>query len=77
MITNRDKKAIQALPAGAQVSELSEEMSERARKKKRKAQKRKLVRRSHLLTIVAAWVITVPAAALLSGLIFLGLNALF
>ncbi|SLN22486.1 Sulfate permease CysP [Pseudoruegeria aquimaris] len=34
-------------------------------------QRRKLVRRSHLLTIAAAWVITVPAAAVLSGLIYL------
>ena len=32
--------------------------------------RRKLVRRSHFLTIIAAWVITVPAAALLSGVIF-------
>ncbi len=37
--------------------------------------RRKLVRRSHFMTIVAAWVITVPAAALLSGLIFLGLSS--
>ncbi len=33
--------------------------------------RRKLVRRSHFLTIIAAWVITVPAAALLSALLFL------
>jgi inorganic phosphate transporter, PiT family len=33
-------------------------------------QRRKLVRRSHFMTIVAAWIITVPAAALMSGLIF-------
>ena len=37
---------------------------------------RKLVRRSHFLTIIAAWIITVPAAALLSGLLFLALNNL-
>ncbi|WP_119839429.1 inorganic phosphate transporter [Pseudooceanicola algae] len=36
--------------------------------------RRKLVRRSHFLTIIAAWVITVPAAALLSGICFLGLR---
>ncbi|OKL42944.1 inorganic phosphate transporter [Pseudovibrio exalbescens] len=36
----------------------------------------KLVRRSHFMTIVAAWVITVPAAAGLSALIFAGLTAL-
>ncbi len=38
--------------------------------------RRKLVRRSHFMTIVAAWIITVPAAALLSGLIFTVLNLL-
>ena len=32
--------------------------------------RRKLVRRSHFMTILAAWVITVPAAAILSGIIF-------
>lgn len=39
--------------------------------------RRKLVRRSHFMTIIAAWVITVPAAAMLSGFIFLILNVLF
>jgi inorganic phosphate transporter, PiT family len=38
--------------------------------------RRKLVRRSHFITVVAAWVITVPAAALMSGLIFLALRAM-
>ena len=33
-------------------------------------EKRKLVRRQHLWTIAAAWVITVPCAAVLSGVIF-------
>ncbi|MFY0679604.1 MAG: inorganic phosphate transporter [Thalassovita sp.] len=37
--------------------------------------RRKLVRRSHFLTIIAAWVITVPAAAILSALIFFGISA--
>jgi len=37
--------------------------------------RRKLVRRSHFMTIVATWIITVPAAALLSALIFLGIAA--
>jgi len=36
--------------------------------------RRKLVRRSHFLTIIAAWVVTVPAAALLSAGLFLLLN---
>ncbi|WP_323040646.1 inorganic phosphate transporter [Gemmobacter sp.] len=38
--------------------------------------RRKLVRRSHVLTMVAAWVVTVPATALLAALLFLGLSAL-
>ncbi|MBT5415072.1 MAG: inorganic phosphate transporter [Rhodospirillaceae bacterium] len=36
---------------------------------------RKLVRRSHFLTIVAAWVVTVPATALLAALAFYALTA--
>nr|WP_255729537.1 MULTISPECIES: inorganic phosphate transporter [unclassified Epibacterium] len=38
--------------------------------------RRKLVRRSHFMTIVAAWVITVPAAATLSGGLFLLISRL-
>ena len=38
--------------------------------------RRKLVRRSHFMTIVAAWVITVPAAATMSALVFWVLNAI-
>jgi len=38
--------------------------------------RRKLVRRSHFMTIVAAWVITVPAAALMSATIFQVLHAI-
>ena len=38
--------------------------------------RRKLVRRSHFMTIIAAWVITVPAAAVISAVIFLILNTL-
>ncbi len=37
-------------------------------------QRRRLVRRSHFLTIVAAWVVTVPSAGLISALIFLVLR---
>ncbi len=39
--------------------------------------RRKLVRRAHVLSIGAAWVITVPMTALLSAGLFLVLNALF
>ncbi|MBE3639090.1 inorganic phosphate transporter [Mangrovicoccus algicola] len=37
--------------------------------------RRKLVRRAHVLTIGAAWIVTVPAAALLSAAIFLLIGA--
>ncbi|WP_238369786.1 inorganic phosphate transporter [Heliomarina baculiformis] len=36
--------------------------------------RRKLVRRSHFLTVIAAWVITVPASALLSSLVYSVIN---
>ena len=39
--------------------------------------RRKLVRRSHFLKIIAAWVVTVPVAALMSGLIFTILHMTF
>jgi PiT family inorganic phosphate transporter len=42
---------------------------------KEERRRRKLVRRSHFLTIIAAWIITVPAAAMLSAGIFLLINA--
>jgi PiT family inorganic phosphate transporter len=44
---------------------------------KEERRRRKLVRRSHFMTIVAAWIITVPAAAVLSALMFLLLSMLF
>jgi PiT family inorganic phosphate transporter len=58
----RLKKARQALPLE------SIPVEERRR--------RKLVRRSHALTIAAAWVVTVPAAAVLSAILFALLNQL-
>ncbi|MQQ07925.1 inorganic phosphate transporter [Epibacterium sp. SM1979] len=39
--------------------------------------RRKLVRRSHFMTIVAAWVFTLPAAALVSALVFGLMQLLF
>ena len=38
--------------------------------------RRKLVRRSHFMTIIAAWVITVPAAAILSASLFFVITSL-
>ena len=37
--------------------------------------RRKLVRRSHFLTIIAAWVITVPSAAVLSAMLFMFISS--
>ncbi len=39
-------------------------------KKLKKARKRKLVRRNYFLTIIAAWVVTVPCAAFLGAMFF-------
>ena len=56
---------------------LYRELSNHRKRKKaravesKKVIKRKLVRRKYLLSIIAAWVITVPCAALLSAFIFL------
>ncbi|MCH7807060.1 MAG: inorganic phosphate transporter [Proteobacteria bacterium] len=41
------------------------------RKKRQKKGKRKLVRRAYLMTIIAAWVITVPVSAFVSAMIYL------
>ncbi|NOE16834.1 inorganic phosphate transporter [Ruegeria atlantica] len=49
---------------------------ERARVAPDERRRRKLVRRSHFLTIVAAWVITVPAAAMLAAILFLGIQVI-
>jgi PiT family inorganic phosphate transporter len=42
-----------------------------------KRQKRYLVRRRHAFSIAAAWIITVPVAALLAGVIYWGMVLLF
>lgn len=39
--------------------------------------RRRLVRRSHLMTIIAAWVITVPASAVLAAMLYWAMVALF
>lgn len=49
-------------------------MPNRAQYAPEERRRRKLVRRSHFLTIIAAWLITVPAAAFLSGTIFVLMN---
>ncbi|QRM54441.1 inorganic phosphate transporter [Sinorhizobium sp. BG8] len=41
------------------------------------SRRRYLVRRSHFMTIIAAWIVTLPVSAALSAVIFVILNALF
>ncbi len=52
-------------------------LPKKARKKIKKWERRRLVRRRQLLTIVSAWVITVPASAVLAGSLFLVLTKVF
>lgn len=49
-------------------------MPERPHHATEERRRRKLVRRSHFMTIIAAWIVTVPAAAILSAIIFLLIN---
>lgn len=51
------------------------QMPDRASYAPEERRRRKLVRRSHFMTIIAAWIITVPAAAILSAVIFLLINS--
>lgn len=51
-------------------------LTKKEAKKIKKARKRKLVRRHHVATIIAAWLITVPVAALLSAIIFFTLRGM-
>lgn len=52
----------------------AEETSDRNIRRWAKARQRKLVRRRHLMTIIAAWLITVPASALVATAIFFAIN---
>ena len=54
---------------------LKQEHPEGMRLAREERRRRKLVRRSHFMTIIAAWVVTVPAAAVMSGVIFWVLTA--
>ncbi len=54
----------------AVAEELGLKLAKKEKKKLRKAYKKRLVRRSHFFSIIAAWLFTVPAAALLASIIF-------
>lgn len=67
-------RAIEAASPFVDVSSLNETPL-KAVKRYEKKQRRRLVRRQHLLGIGAAWVITVPATAAVSALIYFGLRS--
>ncbi len=78
-LTNRKKRQRleKVLPEPSRPGEKKgrAEALERLTKKQEKARKRKLVRRQHLSTIVAAWLITVPLSALLAAMIYWVMSA--
>ena len=60
------------VPGLAHTNATSEDAEIKARQK---AVKRKLVRRQHAWTIAAAWIITVPLAAGLAAILYVGMKA--
>lgn len=75
-ISNRKRRLVKPSALGAEaIAEADEMLMELQAKKIKKSAKRKLVRRQHLMTIATAWVVTVPAAALLAALLFKALEA--
>ncbi|MEZ5811663.1 MAG: anion permease [Rhizobiaceae bacterium] len=70
------KSSKQTGAAGASESVLDEDDAAEGTGNGIEASRRKLVRRAHFTTIVAAWLVTVPAAALMAAIIFVALNAL-
>ena len=68
------EELVKDLPADAARQQMSG-LTERAELAIKTWQNKKLVRRSHLRTIVAAWLITVPATAMISALIYLILSS--
>lgn len=60
--------------AERRIRKTRQEMPDRTSYAPEERRRRKLVRRSHFMTIIAAWIITVPAAALLSAILFVLIN---
>lgn len=74
-----DTQSSESLPEADPALTEAEQNEARLAKALRRAEKKRrrlLVRRGHVVTIVAAWVITVPASALLAALLAHGLRAL-
>ena len=60
---------VREMPSGAEREHFSD-LTVRARSAVQNWQNKKLVRRAHLRTIVAAWLITVPVTALIAGAVY-------
>lgn len=74
-LTNRTNMVAASAAATGDAIEMKDEKP-LSRKKLKKAKKRKLVRRGYFLTIIAAWIITVPGAAFLGGMFFFMLRGM-
>jgi PiT family inorganic phosphate transporter len=74
-ISRRDMEG-SAVPANSRFvdPEALNATPEQALASARKIERRRLVRRNHVYSIAAAWVVTVPASAILSALVYLGLG---
>jgi inorganic phosphate transporter, PiT family len=74
-ISRRDMEGT-AVPVNARFVDPSQlnDTPEKALANMRKAESRLLVRRQHVYSIAAAWVVTVPASAALSGVLYLVLD---
>jgi PiT family inorganic phosphate transporter len=74
-ISRRDMEG-SAVPVNARMVDASQlnATPEEALANARKSESRLLVRRHHVFSIAAAWVITVPASAVLAGMLYFALN---
>lgn len=73
---SRMLKQLKQLKKGAPNHLANAGMSQRERKQLARTHKKELVKRSWVLRIAAAWVITVPASALLSALVYFTLRGM-
>lgn len=69
---SRKKVAVPAQPAAAEEAPFDK----KERRAFKKAYKKELVKRSVVMRIVAAWIVTVPATAVLSAVLFFGIESL-
>lgn len=69
-LTNRSRRITPVAVVNEDGESLAIEVKVPSKKQLKKAKKRKLVRRNYFLTIIAAWIITVPCAAFLGAMFF-------